>query len=99
MCLDLTSIKYAITHATPSSFLKLQQAALQEEASKQAYDDSNKHIRDSVGSLVVAAPSKSRVWVPHTALPPTSTKRAKIFRIRPKATKPVQLFSERLHQQ
>uniref|UniRef100_A0ACD5VRB2 Uncharacterized protein n=1 Tax=Avena sativa TaxID=4498 RepID=A0ACD5VRB2_AVESA len=61
------SIKYALTHTTPVSLLKLQQATLQEEASTQAYDDSKKHSRDTTGSSAMATPSKRRVWVPNTA--------------------------------
>src|SRR3954467_1159669 len=60
------SIKYAITHARPATFLELQHTALQEEASRQMFEESKKHNRDASSSAVMAAPSKRRVWVPNT---------------------------------
>ena len=60
------SIKYAITHARPASFLELQHTALQEEASRQVFEESKKHSRDAAGSSAMSAPSKRRVWVPNT---------------------------------
>src|SRR3954471_12426955 len=60
------SIKYAITHARPASFLELQHTALQEEASRQVFEEFKKHNRDASSSSVMVAPSKRRVWVPNT---------------------------------
>ena len=60
------SIKYAITHARPASFLELQHTALQEEASRQVFEESKKHNRDAASSSAMSTPSKRRVWVPNT---------------------------------
>ena len=60
------SIKYAITHARPASFLELQHTTLQEEASRQVFEESKKHNRKAASSSAMSTPSKRRVWVPNT---------------------------------
>src|SRR3954463_13398707 len=77
------SIKYAITHARPASFLELQYTALQEEASRQVFEESKKHNRDAASSSAMSTPSKRRVWVPNTPPSLPASPRPSGFAARP----------------
>ena len=72
------SIKYAITHARPTTFLELEHTALQEEASRQVFEESKKHSRDAASSSAMSTPSKRRVWVSNT--PPSLPAWRALFR-------------------